>query len=106
MKLFKTVQRNFALLDFNRNHNDRLFNRRNFLGVIIFVLGIVHHFTFVILSANTPEDYMDSAYILAVSVSIFVSYVTTIYKMTKLFDFFDDCENIRNKSKFDFIKIL
>lgn len=110
MELFQTVQKNLTLLGFHRNRSDCCnysFNRRNFCAIVIYIVGITSIFTFAVHSAKSPEEYMDSFYILAVLFTIFISFLTTNLKMSKLFNFFDNCEKIHNsKSKFYYIKML
>lgn len=110
MELFQTVQTNLTLLGFIRNHGDcrnYSFNRRNVCATVIYIVGITSIFIFAVYSANSPEEYMDSFYLLAVLFTIFISFMTTNLKMTKLFNFFDSCEKIYNsKSKFYYIQML
>lgn len=56
--------------------------------------------TFVVHSANTPGDYMDFLFLFTISFAVLVCYISTVFEMTKLFDFFDDCEKIFVKSTY------
>lgn len=101
MKLFQTVQKNLALLGFIRHYYGYryYFNRHNLRTAIILVFNMISIFIFAIYSA-------DAFYILTVSFSIFVSHVSTIFKMKKLFDHFDKYDKVCDESKLYFIEII
>lgn len=108
MKLFQTIQKNLPLLGYNRYNNDNRyhpFNIRRTIATGIYVFGIVSIFIFALHSTNSPAEYMDSIYVLAVLSSIFASYMSTIFKVAPIFDFFDNCEKFCNESKYDCIQI-
>lgn len=90
MKLFQTIRENLASLGFigspfNKQHariQSRLF------------LSLISTYTFAIHVANSPEELMDSFYIITEASAIFISYSITIFKMEDLFDFIDGCEKL------------
>lgn len=107
MKIFQTVQNNLILLGYIRNHDGYryyLFRRSHLvaIAILMFTLSLTSLFTFATFLADSPAEYMDSFYIIAVVLSIFVSYLNTILNMSKFFDFIDNCEKVCNESKFRF----
>lgn len=105
MKIFQTVQRNLIPLGYVRDHAEYYKLRRPHLVAIatcVFTGGAISIFIFVIHLADSPAEYMDSLYMSAVLLSIFVSYLTTIWNMTKLFGFIDNLQKFCNESKFYF----
>lgn len=105
MKLFQIVQKNLKNLGFIRNQGGHHLLRMQYMkATTIYVLGIISIFTF-ICSADGPGEYMDSFYILASTITIFISYMSFFFRMEKLFDFFDICEIICNMITFKFIQV-
>lgn len=107
MKIFQTVQNNLILLGYIRNHDGYryyLFRRSHLvaIAILMFTLSLTSLFTFATFLADSPAEYMDSFYIIAVVLSMFVSYLNTILNMSKFFDFIDNCEKVCNESKFRF----
>lgn len=106
MKLFQTVQNHLELLGYIRNHGGYRyypFSIRHLRATLIFISGMISIFIFVIRSADSPEEYMDSFYGLTVTFSVFASHMNTTFEMAKLFDFFDKCEKVCDRGKFNFI---
>lgn len=109
MKFFEIVQKNLTVLGYMRSHDGYHyypFSMRSLVAIEFFIGSIISFLIFALHSADSPGEFMDSFYLLAVSLTIFVSYMTTIFKMAKLFDFFDECEKIFDESKFYCVQIL
>lgn len=107
MKLFQTVRKNLIPLGYIRDRDGcryKLCSTSHLVAIAIsvYTAGIISIFIFATLLADSSAEYMDSVYILAVLLSIFVSYMTTILNMTKLFGFIDNCEKVCDESKFQF----
>lgn len=107
MKLFRTVQKNLIPMGYIRNHGDcsyYLLRRPHLvlIGISIFTGGAISMFIFATFLAISPTEFMDSFYMLAVALTMLVSYSDTISNMTKLFDLIDNGEQICDKSKFRF----
>lgn len=97
MKLFQTIQNNFRVVGYIRNHNGHRFYAFNLLLLkanLAFIFGITSTFIFVIHPADNPREYMDAFYTLTVTLLIFVAHIYTTFGMTKFFDFFDHCEEV------------
>lgn len=106
MKLFQTVQADLKFIGFIRNRDGYRyypFSMRYFSVTFIYLLEIISMFTFAIRSADSAGDYLDSIYILCVSITLFTSFTNNIFKMKKIFDFFDNCEKVCEESKFYFM---
>lgn len=109
MELFQTVQKKLALLGYRQIYDDHHYNpfsMRSLLAITIFCSGIISISIFTIHSADNPGDFLDSFYLLTVLFTIFVSYLTTLFKMAKIFDFFDICGKIFDESKFYCIQMF
>lgn len=103
MKLFQRVQKDLEFIGFSRNIGGYCcypFGMRYLGSTLIYLVGITSMFTFAIHSADNPGEYMDSFYVLTVSVTLFISYTNNIFRMKKLFDLFDNCEKVCDESKF------
>lgn len=103
MKLFQTVQKNLMLVGYMRNqagYRYYAFGRRHFISSVLFSIATTSIFIFATHTANSPAEYMDAFYLLAVLLSILVSHMSITLKMTKLFDFIDNLEKVYDKSKF------
>lgn len=106
MKLFQAVQKDIKLLGFIRNHGGYRYyplSIRHLVATAHFLIGIFMVFLFVVHFADSPEEYMDSFYILIMIFTTFTSFMTTILAMTRLFDFFDSYEKVSDMSKFNSI---
>lgn len=102
MKLFRTVQNSLELLGYIRNHGgycDYAFSIRQLRATGIFTVSIISNLTFA-FHLEMDEEYMDTFYILTSAFLIFTSYMVTISKMTKLFDYIDSLEKVYKNSKF------
>lgn len=109
MKLFQTVQNNLKLLGYIRNHDGYRyypFSLRHLKTTAAFVFGLISIFVYAIYSTNSSREYMDSFYLLTVSFSILISFTTTTFKMTKLFNYIDNCEKLCNESKYDCVNLF
>lgn len=109
MKLFQTAQKRLELLGYIRNHHGyRIypFSRRHSRKALVFLVSVISVIIFGIHIADSPWEYMDSFFAFNVTFLIFVSHMATSFKMTKLFDFLDKCENLYDKRKFYSIEIF
>lgn len=107
MTVFQAIQNNLRLLGYIQNHDGYryyIFRRSHFIAISItvFAIGIISLFTFAVYLANSPAEYMDSFYSLAILFTMFVSYINTISNMPKLFRFIDDCEKVCDEGEFYF----
>lgn len=92
MKLFQTVQNYFRLVGYIRNHEGFRYYPFNLLLLgsnLAFIVRIASIFVFAIHFADTPREYMDSFYVLAVSSAIFITHLNTTLEINKLFAFID-----------------
>lgn len=51
--------------------------------------------------AKKPIEFIEGISIVAVAILIFISFMSTVWKMAKIFNNIDEIEKITNESKFD-----
>lgn len=99
MKHFETVRIHFALVGIEPSQFHFPFNKKYLVINLIDSIYLVLVWTFVFYVSDSVEEYMNSFYALIITCSIFVSYSTTIFNMSKLLEFFDDCEAFHDDGK-------
>lgn len=99
MKLYQSVQRSFAMLGIHRNHlrQNHLLNGKILAVSFVYWTGII----LLCLSYNTPSFMEYTAVMFESSVLIFnmTCHTVLIFKMEKLFQLIDKCENIIDERK-------
>lgn len=96
-KLFESARESLKLVGFIQNYGGYRyypFSMQHLRATAIYSVVVVLTFIFVIHSADSPAEYMDSFYMLAVSFSIFVSHISMTFNVTKIFQLVDGCEKI------------
>lgn len=97
MKILLSVKMYLASIDLNENK--RLFHPKQLLHVVQGFSAIVLQCLYLVYDANTALDYMDSILMTAVGILVYVSYWSSIFKTTNIYDFIDQLEVIVNGSK-------
>lgn len=97
MKLHRTSQKHFELagLEKNRSALNGTTQRMFFLSILSIISLIVYAFHV----ANTARQYMESIFITATGILIFISNISTILKAAKIFDIIDGTERLVNESE-------
>lgn len=103
MKMLNSIRKNSDEFGFIRTHdNDPCypFNNQHLKITLTFTLGIISILLFGIEVAESPKEHMDSFLVEILTISIFISYTTTmIFQTSKLFAFFDSFEEVKNDCK-------
>lgn len=98
MKTFQTMQRNLALIGFERNL--RPFNERHKWCVIVGSTSNVILITYLLNVANSPKEYMDSIFVVCVAILMIISQISLILKTEIIFILIDEIEEIIGASEF------
>lgn len=101
METLQYIQQAFALIGFGTNHS--LWNIYHLIGFAIAGLAIPSFFLFTIYVADTIKEFTDSIFMTAVAIAIFISFINTIHKRSKLillFNLFE--ENIAKSEPLNF----
>lgn len=98
MKILQFIQRVFALIGFDSNHS--VWKIEHLVGFALTGLAIPSFFIFLFHVADTIKEFTDSIYITAVAITIFISFVNTILKKSKLTLLFNMLEENVNNSKY------
>lgn len=99
MKIFQIVQNDLASIGYRANesplNNDIL--SYGFKNISFTICGLVY----LCRIAETPEEFMDSIFVITVGILVFISFVSTVQKMATIFIFIDETEKFINGSEFD-----
>lgn len=99
IKLFQIIKQNFAKLGISSNLStqNNLFNKNVLTASLFYGLNITLNGIFLFFKANTFREYTDSIYPTSAVITISVCFANTLFKMTKLFDFFERCDTIADE---------
>lgn len=97
MQIFETIQKNLNAIGFSANHS--LINNHHVRGALAFSSLILLLVAYIFRVANSPEEYMNSMFMIESAIGISTSYFTSIFKKTELHDFIDNIQAIANRSK-------
>lgn len=102
MKLFQTAQQNFVYFgigpyDPNRKNQ---YNKLIFLYIFLTILCFILSGTFVIVEANTFEEYTEGIYILSAAILSPMATASIALKLRTLFELIKRGEQIFDASKF------
>lgn len=100
MEIFQTIQMNFALIGFERNLGP--FNKRQRWCFSAGSLSAFMLIVYLLCVANTPKEYMDGIFVVAIGILMTISHISTMSKTENIFIFIDEAEEIINKSEFMF----
>lgn len=98
MTFGNTIKKNLAMCFYDRNQTHVLDVNR-LLAIIVAIFAIGSIFLFALLEAENARDYVISAFVFAAVFGIFISFIDTSIKTTKIFSLFDANEKIIEKSK-------
>lgn len=102
MKIFQIIQKNFALMEFVPNQqqkNSRTFSRAQIIKIFWCTLSsslIAVHFFHV---TNSMEECMYSLFALTNAIAFTLSYASVVYKNDKIFNIIDAEEKMLNDSE-------
>lgn len=100
MKLYYTIQQNFASVGFVQDHNGDhchyALSRKHLAVQSILLLCIISMCAFAIHVADTLNEYVDTFYLMTVTSAIFTSYTATIFQTKNLLDFISTSQKLIN----------
>lgn len=101
IKIFQTVREYFAIIGINRVLVDQPypFNRRIFLGFLMFGLAITSLFTFIISQAKTFWEFAQSIYTCSAVILGICCLFILVFRVHILFKFIASFENVINTSE-------
>lgn len=92
------MQRAFALMGFSSNKS--FWNVEYLIGFATAGLAIPSFLIFLFHEADSAKEFTDSIYITAVSIAIFISFINTVHKRSKLTILFKMIEENVNNSEY------
>lgn len=104
MQIFEEVQNSFISIGFSPKQD--LFNRRISGILAMTLLGVVLLSMFLVLEADSAQEYMESFYITTTSFGILLSIASTIFIKQKLFPFKKSGDEIVNESELNFNQLF
>lgn len=97
MKIFLKTQKNLEFGGYRRNEN--AFNRRRLVLLVLSILSLIPLIVYPFHVANTPKEYMDSIFMTATGILVFISSMSIAFKTQKIFDVIDDIEQVVGESE-------
>lgn len=107
MKLFKSIRQNFALLgiDLDQSHQKhRFFSGKILIVYSCYWLNIISYCVFLRREAHNFSEYMEVIFRIFLPIVITTCFTVIVFKVENLFELFESCERIVNKSKLAFAK--
>lgn len=98
MKIFQTVRKNLATIDFSVDQ--RWYDMQQLRNIGFSILADVLQGMYVFRVADTPEQLMNSAFLTSSGTLLFFSYISIISEMSEIFFLLDKIEKVVNKREF------
>lgn len=99
MQTLQVVQRNFN--SFGLSPNREPINRTILIVLILGFLGISMQWIFFFHGANSPQELMETIYVVTACTGIFLSFTSTIFTTTGLFSFINSFDELTNERKWN-----
>lgn len=103
MKIFQTIQRQYAILGITSTSNESIgkysFNRRMLLGFILFACTTASQLMYICCVANDFMEYIECVGVISGSIIVFVCFAAIAFKRILLFDNIDKMEKHIDSSK-------
>lgn len=97
MKTLRFIRQKFELLGFSSNQP--LWNLHRKIGFVQAGLAIPSFFAFFFYVADSIEELTFSIYVTSISIVIFIAFINTIHKCSKMISLFDMIDESVNKSE-------
>lgn len=104
MKTFQRLQKDLASLGYRRNGSP--FNKTQLWIFVKVFVALTFQCVHVIYESNTIRLYVDSIFMIAATILILMSRVSTLFKNDAIYEFIDSIEKILNGSKLNFYLYL
>lgn len=98
MEVFKIVRKDLGICFYCPNQT-HILDMKRLLAVLSQIASIISIFLFVRLEADNATDYVVSAILFVAVAGVFMSFIDTSIKTTKIFSFIDTNEKDINKSE-------
>lgn len=100
MKILQTVKKCLALEGYCANRG--AFNRLQLWIGFKCIVGLFFQTSYLFFGLpKTPKEYMDSIFMSMVGITVFISFVSTVFKTEKIFEFMEKIEEIVNAREFE-----
>lgn len=101
MKLFQSVQENFAVIGVTLDQSMKInpFNERILAALLSYTLNVASYIVFLFHDATTFLEYTYNIYANSATILILICYIIVIFKMKKCFALIDGCANIVAEGK-------
>lgn len=99
MKLFQTVQKNFAVLGIGRGRSKT--NRKLVFTWLILSLTVAAGTAFIVFEAKTFEEYTSDLYTTSGDAVVASMFIIMVIKMDRLFELIDMIEQAVDESELD-----
>lgn len=97
MKIFQTVQKCLALEGYSANRG--AFNRLQMWVGLKCILALIPPCSYLFLRLpKTPKEYMNSIFMSMAGILVFISFMSTVLKTAKIFEFINKLEEAVNTS--------
>lgn len=101
LKVFQLIQKNFASVGIVSNLAIQPYpmNKKIAYDFLILVLAFFCNFTYAFCEAKTFIEYIQSIFMISITIIVNFSLLTLIFNVEKLFGIINGCENIVNTSQ-------
>lgn len=101
IELFQIIQRNFAKLGISSSYSKQnvLLNRNVLKASVFYSMNSTLNSIFLLLEASNFREYTDSIIATTSVFGILFCFMIVFFKMTKLFEFIENCERATNERK-------
>lgn len=101
MKLFQSVQENFAVIGVTSDQSmqSNAFNNRILAAVSTYTLNVALYIVFLFHDASTFGEYTYNIYSNSATILILICYIIVVFKMNKCFALIDRCATVVAKSE-------
>lgn len=97
MKIFQTIEKNFALIGFIPNDRQKL--KPIHIGIVaVFAVNVILLFLYIFLTANSIEEYMDVTFSLTIAIGGLIAFIRLISEKDKAFNTIELCDKELNES--------
>lgn len=97
IKMFQNVQKHLALIGYRANQHP-LNNQQLIYGMKI-IWTIIPQCAYLLYVDNTQKEFIVSIFMNITAILTFISFLSTVQKMTTMFCLIDKCEKVINKSE-------
>ena len=102
MKIFQTIENDMRYGGYIRDRG--AFNTIQIWTIFRSILFVIMQIMYLIHVANAPAEYLDSIFMTAAGILIFISHLSVCLKTAVIFDLIDGLEEPINASEYPFWK--